>query len=114
MVRAQELRFAWERFVAEDEASGDVREPIADSWRRSRRRAWTRRAAALAPVVADEGETHERWEEHPLRAHAPLIHACLSAIADECRLPDRRQRRERDAAERSRATRTSACAPPAT
>ena len=42
----------------------------------------TRRAAALAPVVADENETHDRYEEHPLHAHAPLIHECLSAIAD--------------------------------
>src|SRR4051794_33450809 len=30
----------------------------------------------------DEQTTHERYEEHPLRAHAPLIHECLFAIAD--------------------------------
>jgi hypothetical protein len=44
MLRAQELRFAWERFVeglGRDDAAGDdgdpddVREPIVDSWRRS-------------------------------------------------------------------------------
>jgi len=40
-VKAQELRFAWERFVEElgQSDEGDdpqlVREPIADSWRRS-------------------------------------------------------------------------------
>src|SRR4051812_39492014 len=35
-VRAQELRFAWERFVADDEEDPTiVREAISDSWRRS-------------------------------------------------------------------------------
>ena len=46
-----------------------VREAIADSWRRSS-------AAGVdptgrrgcAPIVADEGETHERFQEHPLAA----------------------------------------------
>ena len=36
-----------------------------------------------APVVADEAETHERFQEHPLAGASPLIHECLSAIADE-------------------------------
>ena len=36
-----------------------------------------------APIVADEGETHERFLEHPLGAASPLIRECLSAIADE-------------------------------
>ena len=37
LVRAQELRFAWERFMADDDEEDPqiVREAIADSWRRS-------------------------------------------------------------------------------
>jgi hypothetical protein len=83
-VRAQELRFAWERFLADDEEdAGIVREAIADSWRRSQSAGVDPTGGKLAPVVADEGETHERWEEHPLAGVAPMIHECLSAIADE-------------------------------
>src|SRR5436190_556630 len=37
----------------------------------------------LAPVVADEEEAHDLYEEHPLGRHSALIHACLSAMADE-------------------------------
>jgi hypothetical protein len=93
MVRAQELRFAWERFVGdlvsgahEDDGDDDpavVREAIADSWRRSYAAGVDPTGARRAPVVADEDETHDRWEEHPLATAAPLIHDCLSAIADE-------------------------------
>jgi GAF domain-containing protein len=91
MLRAQELRFAWERFVASlgQESTGDdadpedVREPIADSWRRSFEAGIDPTGNQLAPVVADEEETHARWEEHPLARAAPLIHECLAAIADE-------------------------------
>ena len=67
MLRAQELRFAWERFVAAsgaaDDEDGDpdvVREPIVDSWRRSPGRRRRPTGHQLAPVVADEDETHER------------------------------------------------------
>src|SRR4051794_28010640 len=91
MVRAHELRFAWERFMGDlvsgrDDADDDpevLREAIADSWRRSYAAGVDPTGARLAPVVADERETHDRWEEHPLGEAAPLIHECLSAIADE-------------------------------
>src|SRR3954451_689383 len=74
MVRAHELRFAWERFVddlvhdREDDADVPevVRDAIADSWRRSYAAGVDPTGWRLAPVVADENETHERWEEHPL------------------------------------------------
>jgi hypothetical protein len=84
-VRAQELRFAWERFLADDddENPGIVREAIADSWRRCQSAGVDPTGGRRAPIVADEGETHERYEEHPLAGVAPLIHECLSAIADE-------------------------------
>src|SRR6478672_3483082 len=86
MVRAHELRFAWERFVDGDDDAGDpanVRAAITDSWRRSFAAGVDPTGARLAPVVADEAETHERWAGHPLGEAAPLIHECLSAIADE-------------------------------
>ena len=83
-VRAQELRFAWERFLGEDDEGEElVREPIVASWRRSLAAGvdWT--GHRLAPVVTDEEEAHELYEEHPLGRHTALIHACLSAMADE-------------------------------
>jgi hypothetical protein len=83
-VRAQELRFAWERFLGEDdEGEGTVREPIVDSWKRSLAAGvdWT--GHRLAPVVTDEEQAHELYEAHPLGRHATLIQACLSAMADE-------------------------------
>ncbi|MDA0139570.1 GAF domain-containing protein [Solirubrobacter deserti] len=84
LVRAQELRFAWERFMADDD--GDpalVREAITDSWRRSSAAGVDPTGGRLAPIVADERETHDRYSEHPLHRASPLIHECLSAIADE-------------------------------
>src|ERR1700743_1762383 len=83
---AHGLRFAWERFLdgGEDD-TGNVREAITDSWRRSQSAGVDPTGARLAPVVAgaDEAETHDRWAAHPLAEAAPLIHDCLSAIADE-------------------------------
>jgi hypothetical protein len=91
LVRAQELRFAWERFVAAlgrpDDEPGeepeDVRAPIADSWRRSVEAGVDPTGHQLAPVIADEGETQTLWEEHPLARTAGLIHECVAAIAEE-------------------------------
>src|SRR3954470_22139020 len=74
-LRAQELRFAWERFLGEDDQPEDlVRGPIADSWRRSLEAGvdWT--GHRLAPVMTDEDEAHELYEEHPLGRHSSLIH----------------------------------------
>jgi hypothetical protein len=91
MLRAQELRFAWERFVAdlahsEEDQEGDpddVREPIVASWRRSFAAGIDPTGHQLAPVVADEDETHMLWEEHPLSRAAPIIHECLAALAED-------------------------------
>src|SRR4051812_3424921 len=84
LVRAQELRFAWERWMAnsDDEDPTILREAISDSWRRSSAAGVDPTGNRKAPSVADEGRTHERYAEHPLHAHAPLIHDCLLAIAD--------------------------------
>jgi len=91
MLRAQELRVAWERFVEglersdaeSDDDPEDVRDTIVDSWRRSFAAGVDPTGHHLAPVVADEDETHMLWAEHPLARAAPLIHECLAAIADE-------------------------------
>jgi hypothetical protein len=90
LVRAQELRHAWERFVeellvhgVEEEDPELVRAPIADSWRRSFAAGVDPTGHRLAPVMADEGETAMLWEEHPLARAAPLIRECMSAIAGE-------------------------------
>jgi GAF domain-containing protein len=90
MLRARELRFAWERFVSalgrSEEPEGDpddVREPIVDSWRRSAEAGIDPTGHQLAPVLADEDEAKMLWQEHPLAGMAPLIHECLGAIADE-------------------------------
>jgi GAF domain-containing protein len=91
VLRAQELRFAWERFVdrlgsSRDDDDGDpddVREPIVESWRRSFAAGIDPTGHQLAPVVADEDETQMLWEEHPLSRTSGLIHECLAAIAEE-------------------------------
>jgi hypothetical protein len=91
ILRAQELRFAWERFVAgldhaEEDQDGDpddVREPIFDSWRRSLAAGIDPTGHQLAPIVADQDETQMLWEEHPLSRAAPIIHECLAALAED-------------------------------
>jgi hypothetical protein len=91
MVRARELRFAWERYVEElvrsghddDEDPGIVRVPIADSWRRSFAAGVDPTGGRLAPVIADEDDTHERFQEHPLGRSLPLIQECMAATAEE-------------------------------
>jgi hypothetical protein len=90
MVRAQELRFAWEQFVDEltrgDDGGEDaqvVREPIADSWRRSYAAGVQPTGSRLAPILADEDETHDLWEQHPLARALPLIRACMGETAEE-------------------------------
>jgi hypothetical protein len=90
-LRAQELRFAWERFVDglgrstedDDGDPDDVREPIVESWRRSFAAGIDPTGHQLAPVVASEDETQMLWQHHPLARVAPLIHACLAEIAEE-------------------------------
>ena len=82
-LRAQELRFAWEQFLCDDD------ERAGRSARRSRtpgaaadaRRGPDRRAAA--PSSPTRTRSTSAAEEHPLAPRAPLIHECLSVMADE-------------------------------
>ncbi len=81
VVRARELRQAWEEYVCGCDAPA-VREPIAESWRRSSAAGVDPAARVVAPLVADQAETVARWEEHPLASARKLIRACMSPIAD--------------------------------
>src|ERR1700739_837551 len=78
--RARELRSAWEQFVSGGEMSA-VREPIALSWQRSHAAGVDPSTDRPAPLMADSAEVMGRWGAHPHAAAAPLIRACLSAIA---------------------------------
>jgi hypothetical protein len=90
MVRAQEVRFAWERFIQElsspDGAQDDdpelIREPIADSWRRSFA-AGVDPTHHTAPVVADDDDVDMLWHEHPLARALPIIRQCLGDTAEQ-------------------------------
>jgi hypothetical protein len=79
--RARELRDAWEQFLDEGIVEA-VRPPIASSWQRSHAAGVDPSVGGLAPLVSDSEEASERWESHPLAAAAPLIRACLGAIAE--------------------------------
>jgi hypothetical protein len=91
VLRARDLRLAWERFVVglghsqedQDGDPDDVREPIVASWRRSFAAGIDPTGHELAPVVAGEDETQMLWKEHPLARASELIHQCLAAIAEE-------------------------------
>jgi signal transduction histidine kinase len=80
--RARELHREWEQFLTEGRARG-VRRPVHDSWRRSREAGVTPAGSWAAPVAAEPDEVVARWEDHPLRQVAPLIHDCLGSIAGE-------------------------------
>ena len=102
MVRAQELRFAWERFVDEIERGDDeeedpefVREAIADSWRRSFAAGVAPTGNRFAPVIADEEETHDLWENHPLGPRGAADPQLPVGDRRRGRIPDRDQRRRR-------------------
>jgi hypothetical protein len=88
--RAREVRRAWERFVVDGwerftgrGESRTMREPIAESWRRSAAAGVDPSGVRIAPIVADADEASARWEMHPLAEMAPLIRSCLAASADE-------------------------------
>jgi hypothetical protein len=89
VVRAREVRRAWETFVGggppsrAQSVTAPLRDPIVDSWRRSAAAGVDPSGGRMAPVVADADEASARWEIHPLADMAPLIRACLAATADE-------------------------------
>ena len=78
--QARVVRGEWERFVADGRVER-VREPVADSWRRSRDAGVDPSGSRLAPTAAPADDVATRWETHPLAAAAALIVDTLGSIA---------------------------------
>ncbi|HWI72655.1 MAG TPA: GAF domain-containing protein [Baekduia sp.] len=88
--RARELRDAWEDFVGgrparEDDDAGtpQIRDPIADSWLRSRDAGVDPTGRQAAPSVLELPGARARWEAHPLAEAAPLIAQCMAEASVE-------------------------------
>jgi signal transduction histidine kinase len=77
-LRAREVRREWERFLGGATVNG-LREPVADSWRRSLAAGVDPSGTPGAPI--DRDEALERWDEHPLAGAATLIRESLASIA---------------------------------
>ena len=88
--RARELRDAWEDFVdgrhwADGDEAGtpDIREPIVDSWERSRDAGVDPSGRQAAPSIVELGQARELWQAHPLASVAPLIVQCMAEASVE-------------------------------
>jgi hypothetical protein len=88
--RARELRDAWEEFFDGEPARGSegagtpvVREPIVDSWRRSRDAGVDPTGRQAAPSVADASAARARWNAHPLSGATAIIEQCLGETSEE-------------------------------
>ena len=89
-VRARQLHQSWERLLAfrelksesGPELAGGLRQPIAESWKRSLATGLDP-LDLLAPLEADPVEMQERWAEHPLGSLAHILLAHLGDIARE-------------------------------
>ena len=86
--RARELRDAWEDFVdgrnqadGDDAGAPDIREPIVDSWQRSRDAGVDPSGRQPAPSVVELEQTQELWDAHPLASAAPLIVHCMTGAS---------------------------------
>jgi transcriptional regulator of acetoin/glycerol metabolism len=84
------LRDAWEDFVdgrprsdAEDPGRPELREPIVDSWRRSREAGVDPSGRQAAPSVLEIEEARARWRSHPLASALPLIGECMANASVE-------------------------------
>jgi DNA-binding response OmpR family regulator len=88
--RARELRDAWESFVdgrnqADDEDTGtpEIREPIVDSWQRSREAGVDPSGRQPAPSVVELEGARDLWNAHPFASVAPLIVHCMAEASGE-------------------------------
>jgi hypothetical protein len=84
--RARELRDAWEDFVADSVESGaegagtpEIRDPIADSWWRSREAGVDPTGRQHAPTVVEPGTMPDLRDQHPLMPAMPIIDRCLAS-----------------------------------
>ncbi|MEA2445973.1 MAG: hypothetical protein QOJ12_3265 [Thermoleophilales bacterium] len=89
--RARELRDAWENFVdgqpldtAYDDGTPPIREPIVDSWVRSRDAGVDPSGRQPAPSVVELKGAREMWASHALAGAAELIVQCMgeASVAD--------------------------------
>jgi signal transduction histidine kinase len=83
LLRAREMRTQWERFLSGGRLNGEVRAPVADSWRRSLAAGVDPSSARFAPSAAGRDEAASRWEAHPLAQALPLIEHHLAPVACE-------------------------------
>ena len=87
--RARELRDAWEDFVDgretddEDPGTPQIRDPIADSWLRSRDAGVDPTGRQAAPSVVELEGVRDLWHDHPLAVAAPLIEECMALASVE-------------------------------
>ena len=88
--RARELRDAWEDFVdgrppGDSEGAGtpQIREPIVDSWLRSRDAGVDPSGRQAAPSVLELPGARALWDSHPLARAGPLIEECMATASVE-------------------------------
>jgi hypothetical protein len=88
--RARELRDAWEDFVdgralddADDPGTPQVRDPIVDSWLRSRDAGVDPSGRQPAPSLVELQGARALWADHPLAVAGPLIDECMALASVE-------------------------------
>jgi hypothetical protein len=88
--RARELHDAWEDFVdgrhqadGDDGGTPEIREPIVDSWQRSRDAGVDPSGRQPAPSVVELEAARVLWNAHPLASVAPLIVHCMAEASVE-------------------------------
>ena len=87
--RARELRDAWEDFVddtgahepVEDPGTPQIRQPIFDSWQRSRDAGVDPIGRGAAPSVAELDDARAMWCDHPLAGAETLISHCMAGAS---------------------------------
>jgi hypothetical protein len=88
--RARELRDAWEDFIDgrphdadDDPGTPQIRDPIVDSWLRSRDAGVDPTGRQAAPSLLELDGVRELWSDHPLAVAGPLIDECMALAAVE-------------------------------
>jgi hypothetical protein len=88
--RARELRDAWEDFVDarphdadDDPGTPEIRQPIVESWKRSRDAGVDPIGRQVAPSLVALDEVQDRWAAHPLASADDLIAYCMAEAAAE-------------------------------
>jgi hypothetical protein len=85
---ARELRDAWEGFVdgrvldeGEDAGTPPIRDPIAESWLRSRDAGVDPHGRQSAPSLMELRGARALWDSHPLAIAGSLIEECMSVAS---------------------------------